>query len=321
MKKKLKLKKKVWFFLILIIFVIIGITVGNKVYQKKQYQKTYEYKLLNHGYNEKETKIILNTFKDKNEREFFLKNKPNKLYLNILKEKYYKPSNFFQYIEYLEKNSNKELKEIIRIINTHRDKDFYELKIDTDISKDTLMLVNKYYSLNKEYIPEDLVYISQKYAWGEKNSKQIRKVCYDAFIEMWKKAKEDGYQLMINSAYRKPQEQEEIYNYYKENRGEKYADKIAARPGSSEHETGLALDIFSIKNSNKSTFEETDEAKWLEDNAYKYGFILRYPKDKKDITGYEYESWHYRYIGIDAATKCHNDDITFDEYYAYYVEK
>jgi LAS superfamily LD-carboxypeptidase LdcB len=68
-------------------------------------------------------------------------------------------------------------------------------------------------------------------------------------------------------------------------------------------------------------FENTDEFKWLQKNAYKYGFILRYPKDKTDITGYDYESWHYRYVGKEVAQKIHELDITFDEYYAYYIDK
>jgi len=114
-------------------------------------------------------------------------------------------------------------------------------------------------------------------------------------------------------------EQEETYEYYKSTKGEEYANNYAAQPGNSEHQTGLAFDILS-PNSNTKNFDETEEFKWLQKNAYKYGFIMRYPKDKEDITGYKYEPWHYRYVGIEVAKQIHEEDITFDEYYAFYIE-
>ena len=126
---------------------------------------------------------------------------------------------------------------------------------------------------------------------------------------------------MINSSYRPYKDQERVYNNYKDSRGESGADKIAARPGYSEHQTGLALDIFCTTNSSTKTFAESEAYRWLLDNSYKYGFILRYPEGKENITGYAFESWHYRYVGKDLATKIYNEGITFDEYYAYYIEK
>ena len=87
-----------------------------------------------------------------------------------------------------------------------------------------------------------------------------------------------------------------------------------------EHQTGLALNISTRLKEGEETFEDTEAYTWLLDNAYKYGFILRYPKDKEDITGFAFEPGHYRYVGIDVATKIHEEDITFDEYYAYYLE-
>lgn len=125
---------------------------------------------------------------------------------------------------------------------------------------------------------------------------------------------------MINSSYRSYEDQEIVYNNYKNSSGERFADSIAARPGSSEHQTGLALDIFSKTNTNKNTFSQTDEAKWLKENAHNFGFILRYPEDKVDITGYSFESWHYRYVGKDIATYIYENDITYEEYYAYFLE-
>ena len=138
-----------------------------------------------------------------------------------------------------------------------------------------------------------------------------------AFKNMWSAAKKQDLTLIVNSSYRDYKSQEEVWNYYDDLRGEEYADSIAARAGYSEHQTGLALDIITY-GANKNNFEKTDEFKWLEKNAHKYGFILRYPKGKEDITGYAYESWHYRYVGIETATEIYNKKITYDEYYAYY---
>ena len=180
------------------------------------------------------------------------------------------------------------------------------------------MLVNKYYLLSKDYIPSDLVTISKDYSWGD--DQKVRKVAMDAFIEMWNAAKENGYYLMISSSYRTYEEQEIVYNNYQK-QGSKYADSIAARPGASEHQTGLTLDIFSKTNSNRKTFKDSEEAKWLKENSYKYGFILRYPEDKVNVTGYNYESWHFRYVGKKIAKEVYEKNITFDEYYAYYIEK
>ena len=105
------------------------------------------------------------------------------------------------------------------------------------------------------------------------------------------------------------------------NYGSEYADEIAARPGHSEHQTGLALDIFCTTNSNTKTFKDSEAYQWLLNNAYKYGFILRYPEGKENITGFTFESWHYRYVGTEIATYIYENDITFDEYYAYFTEK
>lgn len=320
MAKKLKLKKQIQKILILVLFLIIGFYASIKIYKNYQYKQTNEYKLINHGYTKKETLILLKNTTSSKEINYFLSNEVNQNYVNLTKEKYFIKKNYFIYIEYMLKNLKLTLPEVVRDVNTHLNQDFYSLNLTTNIEKDYLMLVNKHYLLDKEYIPEDLVAISQKYAWGKKNSKQIRQKTYEAFLEMWHAAETDGYYLMINSAYRSYSDQEEIYNNYKDKRGKKYADSIAARPGASEHQTGLAIDVFGLKNSNKNEFENTEEAKWLAQNAYKFGFILRYPKQKENITGYNFEPWHYRYVGTKVAKYCFENDITYEEYYAFFVE-
>ena len=185
------------------------------------------------------------------------------------------------------------------------------------MKKDNAILVNKYYSLPEKYAPTDIVDVSNWYAFA---GIKTRQVVLDAFKEMFNAAKEDGHTLIINSGYRTYDAQKKIYDEYKDLKGEEYADEYAARPDYSEHQSGLALDIITYGASGE-TFDTTDAFKWLQKNAHKYGFILRYPKDKEDITGYAYESWHYRYLGKDLATKVKKSGLTYDEYYAYYLDK
>lgn len=320
--KKLKFKKSAKKFIlisiVILVFLSIGIYSGLNIYKQKQYEKTIEYKLISLGYTKENANTIEKKYKDK-EITYILENKQNDLYLNILNEKYFIYDNFYKYIDYYKKNSTLELSRIIEIINTNCDKDYYSETYDTDITKKELMLVNKYYHLNKDYIPENLVTISTTYAWGIYGSQKVTKDTYDAFLKMWNASHDNGFYLMVSSSYRDYNQQESVYNTYKTKQGEKYADKIAARPGYSEHQTGYSLDIFE-KGYTQKTFQDSDSYKWLQDNAYKYGFIERYPLDKVSITGYEFESWHYRYVGIEAATYIYNNHITFDEYYAYFVK-
>lgn len=321
MSKRIKIKKQVYYILIGIILIIGASIFGNYKYKEYKYHQTYEYKLLNHGYNNEDVTKILNNFSEK-DYNYFLNNDVNENYIKLLDEKYFLKKNFYKYIEYINKNKKLDLTSVVRNINIHLDKNFYEEEFNTDVSKDTSMLVNKYYLLGSDYAPSDLVTISQTYSWGDAGSQKTRKVTYDAFLKMWNAAKEEqGYYLMVSSSYRSYQEQEIVYNNYKKTRGQKYADSIAARPGASEHQTGLSLDIFSKLNNNKLTFKDTETAKWLENNAYRFGFILRYPKDKVKVTGYSYEAWHFRYVGKEIAKYVYENNITFEEYYAYFIEK
>ncbi len=320
--KRLKLKKKarniLLISIVLILFLSIGLHSAIKIHKQKEYEKTYEYKLTNVGYSLDDTKILLDKLKDK-EIDYLLKNDKSDLYLNIIKEKYFIYDNFYKYIEYYNKNKDKDLRSIVEIINTNRNKEYYTETYDTDISKGYLLITNKYYHLNETYTPNNLVAFSTTYAWGDKGSKQVTQDTYDAYMNMWKASHENGYYLMVSSAYRDYNKQVSVYDEYKTKSGEKYADSIAARPGFSEHQTGYALDIFE-KGYTQKTFETSDSYKWLQDNAHKFGFIERYPKDKENITGFTYESWHYRYIGVEAATYIHDNHITFDEYYEYFVK-
>ncbi len=320
--KKIRLKKKVKKFLIIIaisiIILIFGINKINSYIKEKNYEKTYEYKLINFGYKKEDAIKLDKKFKDK-EKDYILDNKISDIYLELIKDDYFIYDNFYNYIDYFKNNKDKSIRDIIEIVNVHRDKEYYSTDYKTDTSKGELMLVNKYYKLDKEYVPDNLVTVSLSYSWGELGSQKVTKDTYDAFIKLWEASHENGYFLMVSSSYRDYANQEKVYEQYKKSNGEEYADKIAARPGHSEHQTGLSLDIFE-KGTSQSTFEETESYNWLKENAHKYGFIERYSKDKINITGYKFESWHFRYVGVESATYIYEHNITFDEYYELFVK-
>ena len=236
----------------------------------------------------------------------------NDLYIS---DKYYISSNQDRYQNYALIHPELNPHEIISIINTNRDYEEYSLNNYTDTSKDNLMLVNKYNKLESNYIPTDLVDIDLKYAY---EGRKIKKEVYDSFINMYNDALKEDINLLIISAYRDYDYQNQLYNNYINTYGVDYTNNYSARPGYSEHQSGLALDIIST-NTSLDTFYKSNEYKWLLENSSRYGFILRYPKDKENITGYAYEPWHYRYVGIDTALKIKKENITFDEYYAFYL--
>lgn len=311
MTKKRKIKKLPVTILVGIITIIIGIIITIKYVQKIN---SNEYKLEQLGYTTEDIEVI--TKLEDNEITTILNKEYNKVIPKLLKEKYFLFKNLDQYLDYFQNNSSDDLDHVVAMVNVKSNYDHYdsEAVTNTDISKGNLLLVNKYTKLDKNFVPENIIDISSTYAFADN---QTTEEVSNAFKNMATAAKEKGLTLIVNSSYRDYTSQEEVWNAYEEAYGEEYADSIAARPGFSEHQTGLALDIITY-GANKNTFEDTDEFKWLEKNAHKYGFILRYPKGKDDITGYAYESWHYRYVGKEVATKIKNLNITFDEYYAYY---
>ena len=299
--------------ILIILFVIIFGSI--KIVNTINYHKTYEYKLLKIGYTKEEV-IKLETLSDKT-KDYILQTEYNKDIITLLNEKYFMEKNLKKYLKYLNK-SDRTFTDVVAIVNVGADHDWYTNTKKSDLSKGNLMLTNKFYSLDNTYNSDNMVSVSNNYSYGE--NQMLTEDTFNAFLNMWNAAKKENLNLIINSSYRSYEDQEEVYKYYKSTLGEEAADKRAARPGFSEHQTGMAIDIQTY-GSKTSTFEEFDEFKWLSKNAYKYGFILRYPKDKEYLTGYEYESWHYRYVGKEAAKYIHENNITFDEYYAYFIEK
>lgn len=170
---------------------------------------------------------------------------------------------------------------------------------------DGYLVANKTYDLPSDYNP------------GKLNA-----TVSEAANKMFAAAKsEKGFNLYSASGFRSYDTQKNIYNRYVKNDGQKNADTYSARPGHSEHQTGLAFDVCdrNVSACITSKFDNTEQAKWLSENAYKYGFILRYPKgdDKVKQTGYMFESWHFRYVGTELAEKLYNngDWITVEDYF------
>ncbi len=312
---KRKVKKGPIIAIIVIILVIIVTVCGINLYK---YYTSDEYRLGEAGYSEKEIKEILKF--DEKYITYAMEHKYEDDFIPLMKQKYFLWKNYDAYIKYIDDvygDQKVDYEKVVSLVNVGANNEPYTHTKKADMSKGNAILVNKYTSLPEKYAPDDFVEMSNWYAYP---NNRIRKEVYDAFREMFNAAKEENLTLIVNSSYRSYEEQKEIYDDYDNNRGREYADKYAARPDFSEHQTGLSIDVFA-PGSNMSNFESTDEFKWLSENSYKYGFILRYPKGKEDITGYNYEAWHYRYVGKDLAEKVFESGLTYDEYYAYYLDK
>ena len=175
-----------------------------------------------------------------------------------------------------------------------------------------LMLVNKNNLLDKTYIPDDLVDCMSKY----KNEILINYKVYQQFMLMKMDSVKQGYDIDIMSGYRSYAYQEKIYNKLINDKGFNYAFRYIAPAGASEHQCGLAVDICVYRDDKcyiEHEIENFEEIKWLHKNAHKYGFILRYPYGKEDITGYNYEPWHFRYVG-NIASYLYYNNLTLEEY-------
>ena len=318
MVKKLKLKKKVWQIGIpLLLTLIVGTILGINFYNDYQYKQTYEYKLMEHGYSKEETTKLLNYFQSNEKFNELLEKEKNSTILEFIEEKYYIHNNLEKYLTYKEKNKKKSNTEIIATINTHQEENAYEETKESDTTKNILININKYYKVNEDYEPSEITNINLQYAYA---NNKLAKVANDAYIAMWNAAKESDLKLIVNTSYRTYKSQETMYENTKAASGTRAADNQVARPGHSDHQSGLSIDVFEINSQTMATFKDSPAYVWLKENAYKYGFIERYPEGKEYITGFTYEPWHWRYVGEEAAKKIQEENITFDEYYAYYVE-
>ena len=238
---------------------------------------------------------------------------PEQKQVNKLKKvQYYKKEYKNRYLSYQKENKDLSIEDIVTHVNIGLDNPYYtNTKPSTNLNTE-LILVNKYNYVTENYVPENLQPLNTSYA---RSGMQLVDIAKEAFESMSDDAKKEGMNIIAMSSYRSYDYQVNLYNNYVKTDGKEAADTYSARPGYSEHQTGLAVDVYNLELPYTS-FEKTEEFNWMQENAYKYGFILRFPKDKVDITGYQYEAWHYRYVGKEVAKYIHNHNMTLEEYIA-----
>lgn len=291
-------------------------TIGSEseVKGKEMSSDEYIYKedLLHLGYNLNDIEIIQNKISNIDVKEYFLKEKYNNIssYINALN---FIPKNISRYVDYYNKNQNMTYDNIILNVNMNLDYDFYTNVNTLHNYLDVTTLVNKYNKLPDNYEIDDLVTLNNEYS---KKGEKVREVIYNDLKKMFDEAKKDNINLNVISGFRTNEKQDTLFNNSIKKNGLDHALIYSAKPGYSEHQLGLAIDINSVEES----FKNTNEYKWLKNNSYKYGFIERYPEGKEKITGFGYEPWHYRYLGVDVATKIFTENITYEEYVAKFLK-
>lgn len=209
---------------------------------------------------------------------------------------------------------------------TEAEPDTFLLKIG-EAAKETIsyhdiasvtVLVNKQNELPADYIPPDLVEVNISFIFKEKAEKRMmRQEAAEKLAQLFTEAKNNNVILYGVSGYRSYQTQRSLFASFIQRYGnEKEANQISARPGESEHQTGLAMDVTSqsVNFGLEQEFGDTEEYNWLKDNAHHFGFIIRYPKGKEYLTEYMYEPWHLRYVGEELATKLYKENLTYEEY-------
>ena len=216
-----------------------------------------------------------------------------------------------RYAAYREKNPSMSEDEIIWRVNANLDKPKYEYDIPVSEYDDPYIIVNKYYKVPEGYRPPDLETF---------DGQLLRKETGEAYKRMREDGLKQGLNIRVVSGYRSVEYQEGLYNRYLSSDSKENVDRYSARPGYSEHHTGMAMDLFGSQDGLRN-FENTPEYPWVRDNCYKYGFIIRYLVETEDITGYESEPWHLRYVGVDVATEMKEKNIkSFEEYHAKYLQ-
>ena len=270
--------------------------------------------LLKQGYSNNEINIILSHGTDESVSEF-AKRKKIRYLEEFFSVDYAKLENYDRYVNYSDETGEDEETTVL-FVNLDLDKEDYVGSKEVNEFSSS-MLVNKHRNLTDSFEPSDLMTIPSEYA--SEDDFQASRIAFNAYKKMSDAASNEGYEIVINSAYRSYSDQEELIEFYKNAYGQSYVDKYVAKAGYSEHQTGLAFDIGSRK---VNVFADSKEYEWMQDNAYKYGFILRFSKKYEGITGFRSEPWHYRYVGVEAATYIHEHrNIPYEYYYAMFLDK
>lgn len=225
---------------------------------------------------------------------------------------YYEADNLSRYTKFSAKNPDIAPEDVIWLVNANVDRKFYDKSQKIKDTDEDILLVNKYNYLPNNYEPENLVEISSGKFATDKTAK--------AFMEMQENAKSEGIEINLISAYRSIDYQKDLYKKYVKKDGKELADTYSARAGYSEHHTGRALDIASTDMSIEN-FGSTEASRWVNENAWKYGFIVRYTAENSYITGYKAEPWHITYVGTDIAERMKKYDIgSLEEYFVKYID-
>ena len=276
------------------------------------YNFTNECRIYKLGYPIEEARTLAAVLTDAQADSLVARQEHDTIAIPVIHARYFIADNFDRYLAYHKKDTTgAPLDNIIALVNVGYDRDWESSAVPCDTTKGQLMLVNGRHYLDENYKPAGLVTFSRDYSYEDQKA---QRVVVDAFLVMQKTCKEQtDAQLMVNSAYRSYQEQ--IGTHKRNPKG------YAARAGSSEHQTGFALDITSREHPMRWPFDKSEEGVWMREHCHEYGFILRYPEKQSHIFGFAYEPWHLRYVGKEVAKRIHDEDITFDEYYAFYLDR
>ena len=293
--------KKCNYFLIIIIIVLSGISLyknkGDNISQTSGNLNPSASPVQDNALNNQENEtLVVATPKSQNEvyKEFY----------------YYEKENQSRYEEYHKKNPDMKAEDVVWKVNVNLDKPWYSGDIITD-GYETTILVNKYNKVPDGYSPPDLV---------KADGILMRSETAEAYKMMKKDAQEQGLSLRAVSAYRTVEYQKGLYNKYLETDSKENVDRYSARPGHSEHHTGMAIDVFGSVDGLRN-FVDTPEYLWVRDNCHKYGFIIRYWTDIENVTGYEDEPWHLRYVGQRVSVDMKNKGIlAYEEYYEKFIK-
>ena len=303
MRKKKKNPYKLYLFLLVVAIIAFGVFFftnknGEKKQDKQEDQKEEKEK-------EKE--------KEKTEEEIKLEK------LNNIDKKidFFKMDYLDRYLSYKEKNPTLSDEQVVVDVNIGLDNKFYENRKDSPNKYTNIVLCNKFYYLGEDYEPKNLTLINEKYS---SDKRYMEEDAAKAFEQLAADAKKEGYTIRAVSTYRSYKYQTNLYNNYAKQDGKEKADTYSARAGYSEHQTGLAVDVDN-KQLSYTNFGKSKEFTWMKENAYKYGYILRYTKEWEPITGYMNEPWHYRYVGVEIATYIQEHPMPYEEYFVRFLDK
>lgn len=319
LKRSVKLVLKRMLFLIISGFILWGAflcvrdinnpdndkdTSGGKEINKEEY--VYKEELLALGYDIKDIETISTKISNVDVKKYLLTEKYEDI-TKFIASPYYKVEKTSRYQKYYDKHKEYDTDNVVIYVEIGLDIEFYTEMDEITNYDEVDALVNKYHKLPSNYEAKDLVTLSKTYS---SRGHKIKKAASEPLMKMIDAARADGLNLLVISGYRTESTQRGLFNNSVKRHGMDHALIYSAKPGYSEHQLGLAVDL----NSTEESFDQTKEYKWLKANSYKYGFIERYPKGKEFITGYGYEPWHYRYLGVDLATKVYTENVTYEEY-------